>query len=195
MARWSSTGFASSIVAGLIAARMAKTGEKGSQAKDSLVKRAVAIEGLGAPALLCEFREIEQLLGYTEDTPGEERTIQVSVQQVNINGIVVNSNVVAANVIKSSSITAANAKISDELKELLSELHPTVAALTASLPEDEAALAAQDLADLTKEATSPNPRKAFWRRAADGLLAVAGTVGTVGIPVAELVNKVITLLK
>jgi hypothetical protein len=143
---------------------------------------------------LAEFQDIEQSLGYAEDALRESEAIHVSIQKIHIAGSVVNSNIVAAEVIRNSSIAIASADISNDLKELLTELHKSVAALTAELPEDEAALAAQDLDALTKEATSPAPRKALWRRAANGLLAAASTAAAVGVPVMELTNKIITLL-
>ena len=106
---------------------------------------------------LAEFQEIEQSLGYAEDALRESEAIHVSIQKIHIAGSVVNSNIVGAEVIRNSSIVIASADISNDLKELLTELHKSVAALTAELPGDEAALAAQDLDVLTKEATSPTP--------------------------------------
>jgi hypothetical protein len=143
---------------------------------------------------LAAFQAIETSLGYAEPIPGETGAIHVSIQNINVAGSIVGSNIVAAETIENSSVVAANAPISDELKRNLLHLHHAVAELTRSLPDDESALAARDLEDLTKEVTSPNPRPAFWRRAADGLLAAAKMASGIGLPVIDLVTKVVTHL-
>jgi hypothetical protein len=141
-------------------------------------------------AALADFQEIEETLGYAEQTQSKQAEVHMSIH---IGGDVVNSNVVAADTISRSSLTVASTAVPEDLRATLTELHKAVASLTLALPDDEAELAAKDLEDLTREATSGH-RPAFLRRAADGLLAAAGTVAQVGIPVAELVAKIMALV-
>ena len=160
---------------------------------------AVAIERLlplesALDAALAAFEEIELALGYAEPLPPPKEVVQMSTQSITIFGGVYDSNIVAAATIERSSITLAESPIGEELKLALRELHEATAALTTRLSDDEAALAARDLEDLTKEATSGSPRPAFWRRAADGLMTAAKRTAEVGIPVIELVTKVTALL-
>lgn len=147
------------------------------------------------PADLADYRKaieaLQQLAtGYAEQTRSGQGEVHMSIH---IGGDVVNSNVVAADTISRSSLTVASTTVPEDLRATLIELHKAVATLTLALPDDEAELAARDLEDLTREATSSR-RPAFLRRAADGLLAAAGKVAQVGIPVAELVAKIMALV-
>jgi hypothetical protein len=141
-----------------------------------------------------DLQAVQVRLGYVERAPGKTGEVTVSISKVTINGTVHDSNIVAAQWIENSSITVASAPIPEDLKAALAALHEAVAKLTLVLPDDEAALAGRDLEDLSREATSPAPRQAFWRRAIDGLVGAAQKVTTVGTPVVDLANKVASLL-
>ncbi len=111
------------------------------------------------------------------------------------NTVVLNSPF-GVNTIQSSYNTLQRAELPAELKDKLAALHEAVTAMIAAaeLAGDEKELAAEDLGVLTQEASKPAPRPAYWRRAANGLLAIAGKVGEVGAPVIELVAAIIAML-
>lgn len=143
---------------------------------------------------LAKFQEVEIDLGWAEPLHTEKEPINVTYKTVNINGTFYNCNVVVADLIERSSIVVGRSDASDELKAALQELHKATAKMTEHLPTDEAELAAKDLSDLAQEATSERPRPAFWRRAAENLLAAAKAAVEYGTPVIELVAKVTALL-
>jgi hypothetical protein len=142
---------------------------------------------------LAIFKAIEATLGYAEDRTVTQG-VQVTIRSVNIGGGNVGCNIVVADLIKESSISLGNPELPTELREQLANLHKAVAELSTKLPDDEALLAARDLKDLTDEVTSGSPRAAFWQRAANGLLDAAKRVADAGLPVVELVNKVVAIL-
>jgi uncharacterized protein YjhX (UPF0386 family) len=143
---------------------------------------------------LAAFQLIEASLGHAEPTEIETGA-NVTIQNISVGGDMIGVNAVAAHMIENSSFIVQSATtMSDELKATLTELHKAVAQLTATLPDDDAELVAHDLEDLTKEATAAKPRPKFWRRAADNLLAAAKTVSDVGVPIIDLVTRVVTLI-
>jgi hypothetical protein len=143
---------------------------------------------------LLAFQTIQSSLGYAEPAPHKKEEVHVTHQTITIYGDVVNSNVVAATTIENSFNKLAKSKVEDDLMTALTALHKATAELTTHLQNDEAERAARDLEELAAEATSTSPRRAFWKRAADGLVAAAETVAKVGIPVIELVTKITTML-
>lgn len=144
-------------------------------------------------AAIAAFQEIGASLGYAENQVEREGGTHVTMN-VSIGGGNVGCNIVVAEMIKDSAITIAAPGVSDELRGYLTDLHKAVAELSTQLSDDEALLAARDLRDLTEQATSGQPKEVFWRRAANGLLEAAKRAAETGIPVVDLVAKVIALL-
>lgn len=103
-------------------------------------------------------------------------------------------NVVTAQNIQNSFNKAANAGVKDELKESLKALAQKVAELVTQLPMEKAEGVSKDLAVLTSEAISKEPRKAWYDLSADGLLEAAKTVAGMTAPVTVAVKAVLALL-
>ncbi|MEL7070757.1 MAG: hypothetical protein AAGN15_19140 [Cyanobacteria bacterium J06581_3] len=143
---------------------------------------------------LLAFQHIQSSLGYAEPAPREKEEVHVTNQTITIHGDVVNSNIVAAAAITDSFNRFAKSEVQEDMKSALTALHKATAELTTRLPADEAERAACDLAELTAEATSESPRRAFWKRANEGLLSAAEKVAKAGVPVIELVNRVTGML-
>lgn len=141
-----------------------------------------------------ELQNQQSGLGYVEQSHESTGEVKVTIIKQTIHGSVVNSNIIAAEIIKNSSVTLAAAPVSEELKATMADLQLAVAEMTAHLTDDEASLAADDLARLTDEVTSPEPRETWWRRAADGLVAAGKKAAEVGVPVVELATKIAALM-
>jgi hypothetical protein len=121
--------------------------------------------------------------------------VRVEYRAINIGANAsINAPVVIADTVEQSFNQVQASVAPPDLKEALAELHRQFVALAEQLPPDEADLAARDLTDLSREATSSQPRMAFLRRAAEGLLSAARQVAEIGTPIAALVEKVMSLL-
>lgn len=141
------------------------------------------------------IQDIQASLGYVDPREAQDEGHNVNTTTIVIKGAVINSQVVVAGKIQDSFNRLEQQRgVSDELKDLLADLHGAVAELTTQLPEKQALLAERDLEDLTKEATADEPSEDWWRRATDGLLEAARKVADVGNPVVELVTKIVTLM-
>ena len=109
------------------------------------------------------------------------------------NMVVGNENKVV-NEIQNSYNRIETSTIQPELKETLKLLAEAVDVMTRSLPEEQAAEAAEDLGRLVDEATKPSPNKKWYSVSIDGLIKAAENVEKVGEPVINLSRKVLSLL-
>lgn len=139
-----------------------------------------------------ELREIQDRLGYTRSTTTME-VATVNFRTISISGGVFHAPVMIADRIERTVITAASAPTA-ELAAALTNLAEAVATMSATLPEDEAELAAHDLEEVTNLATSGENKPARWRRAIDGLLSAAKRAADAGAPVVDLIAKITQLV-
>ena len=103
-------------------------------------------------------------------------------------------NFVTAQNIQNSFNKAANADVSEPLKEALKDLTTKTAELAKQLPPDKAEAVSKDLAALTTEAVSKEPRKPWYELSANGLLEAAKTVAAMTGPITTAVKAVVSLL-
>jgi hypothetical protein len=80
-----------------------------------------------------------------------------------------------------------------ETQELLKALGQAIAPLVQSLPEDSAKQVSRDYESFVDEAISPAPRKSILTAVGSGLVDVAQTTSRVGVPVVDLVQKILQL--
>jgi hypothetical protein len=78
-----------------------------------------------------------------------------------------------------------------DAQDLLKALGEAVASLVQALPEDTAKQVARDYETLVDEAISPTPRKSILAAVGSQLIEVAQTAAAVGIPVIDLMRKVL----
>lgn len=103
-------------------------------------------------------------------------------------------NLVTAHNIQGSFNKAADADIDAPLKESLKTLSAQVAELAKKLSPEAAEAVSKDLAALTAEAVSKQPRKPWYELSANGLLEAAKTVAEMAAPVTTAVKAVLSLL-
>ncbi|MBI4849573.1 MAG: hypothetical protein HY808_13560 [Nitrospirae bacterium] len=102
---------------------------------------------------------------------------------------------VVAKSIENSFNKVASSDLADELKELLQKLSIEIGKIIEHLPKDEAEDVAEDLSTLIDKATSEKPKRKWWSVSIDGLSKAAEKLGKVGMPVLELVGKIVPLLE
>ena len=115
----------------------------------------------------------------------------IQMDNVSITG---DFNVVTARSIENSFNKAANANVTDALRESLKALSVEVAKLVAKLPDHAAETAARDLETLATEATAKEPRKKWYELSAEGLVDAAKGVAEMAAPIAGAVKAVLALL-
>lgn len=109
----------------------------------------------------------------------------------------IHSDFMMANSIKDSimKIHASNTlQKSGELKELLVELSIAVQKMTEHLSEKDRNDVDEDFTKLVEQAMKENPRQKWWAVSVEGLSKAATKLGTIGLPVLDLIEKIVSIL-
>ncbi|HNW63562.1 MAG TPA: hypothetical protein PKJ32_11205 [Piscinibacter sp.] len=122
---------------------------------------------------------------------GDQMNTHIQMGNVTVAG---DFNLVTAQNIQNSFNKAAGSDVPVPLKDALKELTTKVAELAKQLPPEKAEQVSKDLAALTTEAVSKEPRKAWYELSASGLLEAAKAVASMTTPIATAVKAVISLL-
>lgn len=101
---------------------------------------------------------------------------------------------VVAKSIESSFNKVASSELTNELKDLLKELSIEIGKIIEHLPKDEAEDVVEDLETLIEKTTCEKPKRKWWSVSIDGLSKAAENLGKVGMPVLELIGKIVPLL-
>jgi hypothetical protein len=78
--------------------------------------------------------------------------------------------------------------------ETLKLLGEAVDVMNKVLPKEKAAETTEDFGKLVDEATKPKPNQKWYSVSIEGLIKAAENVGKVGVPVINLLRKVLSLL-
>jgi hypothetical protein len=122
---------------------------------------------------------------------GDQMNTHIQMGNVTVAG---DFNLVTAQNIQNSFNKAAGADVQAPLKDALKALTTQVAELARQLAPDQAETVSKDLAALTSEAVSKDPRKPWYELSATGLLDAAKTVAQMTGPVTTAVKAVLALL-
>ncbi|NEN91406.1 MAG: hypothetical protein F6K48_21865 [Okeania sp. SIO3H1] len=105
--------------------------------------------------------------------------------------------VVIADSIENSFNTLAEAKVDDDIKNLLDQLLKTINEVNKKATPEQTETAktmAQDAETLVKESTRTQPRRQWYEISLEGLKDAAISMGEVAVPVLNLVDKISPLL-
>jgi hypothetical protein len=122
---------------------------------------------------------------------GDQMNTHIQMGNVTVAG---DFNLVTAQNIQNSFNKAVSAEVPDALKAALKDLTAKVAELAKQLPQDKAEVASKDLAALTSEAVSKEPRKPWYELSASGLVEAAKAVAEMAAPITTAVAAVLALL-
>lgn len=166
--------------------------EKGVTSADLLNLRSQAgklvIESLN---LFQDKAYIETVLGDKIMSQGKQENTEITIGD---NAQFFGDFVVAKSIENSFNKVIAS-ELSDELKGLLKELSVAVSRIIEHLPKDEAQDVAEDLDTLINQATREKPKRKWWSVSVDGLSKAAEKLGKIGMPVLEIIGKIVPLLE
>jgi hypothetical protein len=134
---------------------------------------------------------IETILGDKIMNQGKQENVEISIG----NNAQFSGDFVIAKSIEKSFNKVVSSGLNDELKELLKELSNAVSKVIENLPQDEAQDVVEDLDTLIDQATREKPKRKWWSVSIDGLSKAAEKLGKIGMPILEIIGKIVPLLE
>lgn len=134
---------------------------------------------------------IETVLGDKIMNQGKQENIEISIG----NNAQFAGDFIVAKSIQNSFNKIASSNLSSELKDLLGQLSIEVGKILEHLSKEEAKELTEDLDTLVDKVTSEKPKRKWWSVSIDGLSKAAEKLGKVGMPILEIIGKIIPILE
>jgi hypothetical protein len=160
-----------------------------SYMRGNLQRQVTAFAKRSTEGTLISHSALAQNVYYVEQMTQTQGGAMHSVEINFGDDTVISGNPVIAGIIRDSVVRIQESGASDELKSLLMALQKETASLAGQVPAEKGEQLAKDVEALSREATSPKPRRKWYELSAEGIKEAVKTVGDVATPILGIVTQ------